>query len=304
VAAKNVRAFRGRTREKAMQSLKISVATLAAALSFPIAVCVAQSAPANTSAPADADSDARTTAPPSAQSNALIERYMTSVETELTGRLDSRNAAVGQQVTAKTLEPAKLADGTALPRGTRLVGHVTRVQAHTQDQPYAKLAISFDRAELKDGQSVALRSVIRMVTPPASAAATASVPMMADEQAGPVGAGTSAGGGMGSGGARGGAGAGGGLPAGPMRPVGQTAGATLGGDTADARSLAEATADTTGGVVPQAGETVSAAPRATALPGVVLSTATTADTSGTLMASGRDISLDTGTRITLGLITR
>lgn len=268
-----------------MQSLKISVATLVAALSFPIAVCAAQSAPAN----ANSDSDARTTAPPSAQSNAVIERYMTSVETELTGRLDSRNAAVGQQVTAKTLGPAKLADGTALPRGTRLVGHVTRVQAHTQDQPYAKLAISFDRAELKDGQSVALRSEIRMVTPPARAAATASVPMMADEQAGPVGAGTSAGGG---------------LPAGPMRPVGQTAGATLGGDTADARSLAEATADTTGGVVPQAGETVSAAPRATALPGVVLSTSTTADTSGTLMASGRDISLDTGTRITLGLITR
>jgi hypothetical protein len=283
-----------------MQSLKISVATLVAALSLPIAVCVAQSAPAN----ANSDSDARTTAPPSAQSNAVIERYMTSVETELTGRLDSRNAAVGQQVTAKTLGPAKLADGTALPRGTRLVGHVTRVQAHTQDQPYAKLAISFDRAELKDGQSVALRSVIRMVTPPASAAATASVPMMADEQAGPVGAGTSAGGGRGSGGARGGAGPGGGLPAGPMRPVGQTAGATLGGATADARSLAEATADTTGGVVPQAGETVSAAPRATALPGVVLSTAATADTSGTLMASGRDISLDTGTRITLGLITR
>src|ERR1039458_9784764 len=77
VAAKNARAFRGRTREKAMQSLKISVATLAAALSFPIAVCVAQSAPANTSAPADADSDARTTAPPSAQSNAVIQRYMT-----------------------------------------------------------------------------------------------------------------------------------------------------------------------------------------------------------------------------------
>ena len=283
-----------------MRSLKISVATLVAALSLPIAVCVAQSAPAN----ANSDSDARTTAPPSAQSNAVIERYMTSVETELTGRLDSRNAAVGQQVTAKTLGPAKLADGTALPRGTRLVGHVTRVQAHTQDQPYAKLAISFDRAELKDGQSVALRSEIRMVTPPARAAATASVPMMADEQAGPVGAGTSAGGGRGSGGARGGAGPGGGLPAGPMRPVGQTAGATLGGDTADARSLAEATADTTGGVVPQAGETVSAAPRATALPGVVLSTAATADTSGTLMASGRDISLDTGTRITLGLITR
>jgi hypothetical protein len=279
-----------------------SVATLVAALSFPIAVCVAQSAPANTSTPAD--SDARTTAPLSAQSLALIERYMTSVPAELTSRLDSSNAAAGQQVTARTLEPAKLADGTVLPRGTRLAGHVTRAQAHTQDQPYAMLAISFDRAELKDGQSVALRSELRMVTPPASTAATASVPMMADEQAGTVGADTSAGGGRGSGGARGGAGSGGGLSAGPMRPVGQTAGTTLGGATADGRSPAEVAADTPGGVVPQAGETVSAAPRATGLPGVVLSTAGAADTSGTLMASGRNISLDTGSRITLGLITR
>jgi hypothetical protein len=233
---------------------------------------------------------------------------MTSVETELTSRLDSTNAVVGQPVTAKTLEPAKLADGTALPRGTRLVGHVARVQAHTQDQPYAMLAISFDRAELKGGQSVALRSELRMVAPPVSAAAAASVPMMADQQAAPVGVDTSAGGigsgGIGSGGGRGGTGLGGGLSAGPMRPVGQTAGTTLGGATADGRSPAEVAADTPGGVVTQAGETASAAPRATALPGVVLSSATIADASGTLMASGRNISLNPGCRITLGLITR
>ncbi|MGA1984284.1 MAG: hypothetical protein ABSG84_17685 [Acidobacteriaceae bacterium] len=280
-----------------MQSL--SVATLVAALSFPIAVGVAQSAPANSGAPADS---AGTTAPITAQSLALIRRYMISVETELTSRLDSRNAAAGQPVTAKTLEPAKLADGTALPRGTRLDGHVIRAQAHTQDQPYAMLSISFDRAELKNGQSVALRSEIRMVAPPASVATTASVPMMADQQAAPVGAGTTAGGGVGTGGARSGAGAGGGISAGPMQSVGQTAATTLGG-AADGRAPVEVAADTPG-VVTQAGETASAAPRSTALPGVVISTAGAGDASGILMASGRNISLDTGCRITLGLITR
>jgi hypothetical protein len=215
---------------------------------------------------------------------------------------------VGQEVTARTLEPAKLADGTALPRGTRLAGHVIRAQAATQDQPYAKLAISFDRAELKDGQSVALRSEIRMVTPPARAAATGAAAaaaggLIADEQPGPVGAGTATGGGMGSGGGRGGTGNGGAISAGPMQSVGQTAGATLGGATAEGRSPAEVAAETPGRVVTQAGETVSSAPRATALPGVVLSTGGAAD-AGTLMASGRNILLDTGCRITLGLITR
>jgi hypothetical protein len=36
----------------------------------------------------------------------------------------------------------------------------------------------------------------------------------------------------------------------------------------------------------------------------MLSTSTAGDVSGTLMASGKNISLDTGTQITLGVITR
>ena len=102
---------------------------------------------------------------------------MTAVDTELTGRLDSKNAVVGQAVTAKTVQAAKLADGTALPKGTKLVGHVTRVQSSNKDQPYAVLAMVFDRAELKNGQSVALRSVVRTVAPPVSVASRPGGPV-------------------------------------------------------------------------------------------------------------------------------
>jgi hypothetical protein len=86
--------------------------------------------------------------------------------------------------------------------------------------------------------------------------------------------------------------------------VGQTTGSTIGGVTRDTRSLADAPAETAGGIVNQAGETVSTTPHATGLPGVVLSTSTAGDVSGILMASGKNISLDTGTQITLGVITR
>jgi hypothetical protein len=245
-----------------------------------------------------------------AQANAITSRYMTSVQTELTSRLDSRNATVGQEVTAKTTQTAKLADGTTLPKGTKLVGHVTQVRASNKDQPYAVLSMTFDRAELKSGESVALRSVIRTVAPPANVAASAADSMMADEQAGPASAGA---GGMGPGSARGGGPAlgGGGVAGGTARGggqtaggVGQVAGPTIGGGTRETHSLPEATADTAGGAVTQAGETVSTTPRATGLPGVVLATSATADVSGTLMASGRNISLDTGTQITLGVIAR
>lgn len=297
-----------------MQSLNVRVATLAAFLAFPITACVApcmgQTATAN--------ADSRTTAQASAQSNAITDRYMTSVQAELTSKVDSKNAAVGQEVTAKTRDTAKLADGTTLPKGTKLIGHVTRVQAHGKDLAYSTLSMTFDRAELKGGQSVLLRSVIRMVAPPANAAASASDGMMADEAPGPMGAGVSATG-MGSAGGRGSTGlGGGGVVGGTVRGVGQaaggvgqtaggvgrTAGTTMGDVTADARSMTQATANKTGGVVAQAGETVSAAPRATALPGVLLATSGAADASGTLMAAGKNISLDAGTQITLGVITR
>jgi len=235
-----------------------------------------------------------------AQANAIAARYMTSVDTELTGKLDSKNAAVGQEVTAKTMQTAKLADGTTLPKGTKLVGHVTQVRASNKDQPYAVLSMVFDRAELKNGQSVALRSVIRTVAPPASIASGTFAE-------GAAGSGNASAMGMGAGGGmtRGGAG---GVVGGTARGVGQTAGGIgqpgVVGATRDMPSPADATADIPGGAVRQAGETVSAAPRATGLPGVVLATSTTADVSGTLTASGRNISLDTGTQMTLGVIAR
>jgi hypothetical protein len=230
-----------------------------------------------------------------AQANAIAARYMTSVDTELTGKLDSKNAAVGQGVTAKTTQAAKLADGTALPKGTKLVGHVTRVQASNKDQPYAVLAMIFDRAELKSGQSIALRCVVRTVAPPVSVAAG---------PADPTAMGMGAGGGMtlgGAGGVPGGTARGGGQAGGG---IGQTAGSTIGGATRNAQSAAEAAADAAGGAVTQAGETVSTAPRATGLSGVVLAASATADVSGTLMASGRNISLESGTQMTLGVIAR
>ena len=58
------------------------------------------------------------------------------------------------------------ADGTAIPKGTRLVGHLTQVQAHSKDSPDSVMAIVFDRAELKGGASLAIYSEIRSLTPP------------------------------------------------------------------------------------------------------------------------------------------
>ncbi len=245
---------------------------------------------------------ARNASAGAAQVNAeVIDRYLTSVETELTGKVDSKSAVAGQQVSAKIRASVSLADGTSLPKGTRLVGHLTQVQAYSKDQPYATLAMSFDHAELKGGQSVALRVVIRAVAPPERPSAAQISGLATDKAVAPTQVGSL--GGPASASSRSGLGSGGavGLGGAPVRSVEQ----------AGSPAIADRVP---GGPVNSAGETVSSAPRATALPGVVLSNsaptsksesgAGAANVSGTLRAAGRNISLDSGTEITMGVIAR
>ncbi len=67
----------------------------------------------------------------------------------LTCRLDTKKSKVGDPVTAKTLNPLKLDDGTVLPRGTILTGKVTQVQAKSSSD--ATLAIIFNQLETTKG---------------------------------------------------------------------------------------------------------------------------------------------------------
>ena len=70
---------------------------------------------------------------------------------------------------SKTTEKVQTSDGTVIPRGSRLVGHVTEVQPFDIEVGPARIAIAFDHAELKNGQSIAVYTLIRGVSPMASA---------------------------------------------------------------------------------------------------------------------------------------
>jgi hypothetical protein len=133
---------------------------------------------------------------------------MTSVTGELESKLDSKSAKVGDRVALKTTEKVQISDGTVIPKGTRLVGHVTEVQAHNSDRAIAQIGVAFDHAELKNGESLPVHSLIRTVRMSASV-----TNMMGDDDtmsASSMGSGRM--GGMGSG--RGGGVIGGGLGAG------------------------------------------------------------------------------------------
>ena len=85
----------------------------------------------------------------------------TAINAALNTSLDSKKAKSGEQITAHTTEAVKSTDGRMiLPKGTKLVGHVTQASARSNGQGEALLAIQFDKAVLKEGQEVPLNNTV------------------------------------------------------------------------------------------------------------------------------------------------
>ncbi|MGC1463837.1 MAG: hypothetical protein WA802_16670 [Terracidiphilus sp.] len=230
---------------------------------------------------------------------------MRPVTGELEGKLDSKTAKPGDRIVLKTDKKMQTADGTLIPKGSRLVGHVTEVQAHEKDHAESQLGLAFDHAELKDGQSMAIHSMIESVQPSAGAIAGGS---MANEDAldAPM---ASGGGGMGAGARGGGRVGGGGLLGGAVGGATQTTGrvgsdlgSTTGGAVRTTSNLSgDATGDLAHGVSGATQGAGSLGARATGLPGVMLNGDAAGSASGMLSAANKNVHLDSGTQMVLGI---
>jgi hypothetical protein len=89
-----------------------------------------------------------------------------AIPVRITHTIDASHAKSGDIVTAQTLQPVVLPDGSSLARGTMVIGHVVEVHPYVETRtPYGKplpsvLAIHFDRAVDK-GVSIPLSVSIR-----------------------------------------------------------------------------------------------------------------------------------------------
>lgn len=248
---------------------------------------------------------------------------MRPVSGELVGKLDAKSARPGDPVVFKTTQKARTADGTVLPRGTRIFGHVTEVQAHSKSSQESHLGLEFDRAELKGGQSMAIHSVIESISPAGNAMAAAGA-MDSDGFFSPA----PMGGGMAMGGARSGGGLiwGGGsglvggarsLAADGMHATGSavgSAGAGLGSAPGNLGMSAGSTANgalnsrvnrgglnAAGALNGAAGANGTLVPRPTGIPGLMLAGGASGSASGMLSASRKNVHLDSGTQMVLGV---
>lgn len=89
----------------------------------------------------------------------------TTVRVTLQKPLNSKKTKPGDQVILKTAEGVKSDGHEVIPKGSKIIGHVTAVTAHTKEKPEASLGIVLDHATLKGGREVPLHLAIQAVAP-------------------------------------------------------------------------------------------------------------------------------------------
>ena len=229
---------------------------------------------------------------------------MSTVICDLQNKLDSRTAKVGDHVVLRTNDKVQTADGTLIPRGTRLVGHITQVQTRDATHSAAQLAIAIDHAELKNGQNLAIFTLIRGAYPPPDPSEMG--PLANADPTATMGSATSEG--ATSGGGRGGRNGGGqsGIYSDAIQrtspsttTVGDRAGANTNPNPQGAVQLA-GHSDVNGNVGAHQLAAARAVPHPTAIPGLML--AGNSSASGVFSATLKDIQFESGTQMQLGIV--
>jgi len=91
----------------------------------------------------------------------------TGIYAELNGGVDSKKVKVGDAVTLRTTEPVKSSDDRMiLPKGTKVVGHITQSQAKSKGANESTLGLTFDKAVLKDGHEIPLNVIVQAIGGP------------------------------------------------------------------------------------------------------------------------------------------
>jgi hypothetical protein len=224
----------------------------------------------------------------------------TAISATLNTSVDSKKAKPGDQVIAHTTEAVKEHGKTVLPKGTKLVGHVTQASARAKGDAQSALAIQFDHAILKHGEEMPLNLGIQALASAQTAAGFADNDVDSMASAGAYGGGSATGAGRG---ALGGVTSSVGGAVSGVTNTAANAGNVAGGTVnAAERSTIGATGAANGAVggLNAAGQLTSASHGVFGLNGLNLSAASSGSAQGSLITStGKTVHLESGTRMLL-----
>jgi hypothetical protein len=266
-----------------------------------------QSSASNSSQAPTAKSSSNASSSNSANASAQVGQNQialsegSTINANFANSLDAGKNKPGDRVEAKTTQDVKQAGKVVIPKGTRLVGHVTQAQAHTKSQSQSQLGVVFDYAEMRDGQHLALGNMAIQALAVSQSSAQSSAFAAEDNAAadlssvGTVSAPVPHGGGL----------AGGGLVGGTLQSTSNTVGNVAGGVShagAGAGSTLNTATHSEGAIggLNSAGTLTSNSQGVFGLQGMSMDTAASNATQGSMIVSaGRNVHLDSGTQMLL-----
>ncbi len=224
----------------------------------------------------------------------------TAFNAALSSPIDSKKCKPGDAVNARTTEAVKSEGKTVIPKGSKLVGHVTQASARAKGESESSLGIVFDRAILKNGQEIPLSAGIQALAAAQSSVSAAGSDIDAFGGAGASAAGSGAGGGRGAlGGVTSAAGGAVGAVTNTAANVGGVAGGAVNTAGNAGGSVVGASKGAVGGLN-AAGQLTSNSQGVFGLNGLNLNAAASNATQGSVITSaGKNVHLDSGTRMLL-----
>lgn len=245
-----------------------------------------------------AQASSSTSASAQAGQNSVNLASGTTMNAALTRPVDAKKNKPGDTVTGKTTENVKSDGQVVIPKGSKLVGHVTQAKARGKGEAESALGIAFDKAILKNGQEVPLNVAIQALAASESAAAAS----VGGDDLGLAGSG--AGSAAGSGQAAGGGVLGGvtstaGGAVGAVTNTAANVGGAAGGTVNSTLNAAGAASGAVGGLN-AAGQFASNSQGVFGLQGLNLNAAASNSTQGSVITStSKNVHLDSGTRMLL-----
>ncbi len=243
-------------------------------------VCVAQEAQSQASGSASQATEASDKNAQVASTSQL--QAGSTVQAELAKPVDARKSKVGDEVIAKTTHDVKSEGRVVIPKGSKLVGHVTEAKAQSEDQATSELGVAFDRAILKNGEEMPLALSIQAIGRSQAAAAAVEDDAMATGSPAttrPSSARPSGGGGV-------------------LGGVQSTAGGVVGTADSTAGGVVNSNAGAVGGAV--SGSLSTATHGVVGMPGLSLASQNSTSANGSVITSqSSNVHLDSGTEMIL-----
>jgi hypothetical protein len=217
----------------------------------------------------------------------------TAFNAALSSPVDAKKCKPGDAVNARTTEAVKSQGRTVIPKGAKLVGHVTQASSRAKGETKSVLGIVFDKAILSNGQEIPLNVAIR-------ALASAGSASMAGGEMDTMGglSGSAAGGPRAIGGVTSAAGGAVGTVTNTAANVGGVASSTIDSAATAGGNVAGASRGAIGGLN-AAGQLTSNSQGVFGLNGLNLSAAASNSTEGVITSAGKNVHLESGTRMLL-----